>query len=69
MHRLTPAAARSQALPQGQAEAQFGAFFRKGYQSYQRERYAEALDQFQQAVRIAPTWPKGITIWGRRTRS
>jgi tetratricopeptide (TPR) repeat protein len=50
-----PAAAPGNAA----AEQQFGALFRQGYQSFHQERYAAALDQFQQAVQTAPHLAEG----------
>lgn len=40
-------------------ERRFGALFRRGYESFHAERYAEAAEHFQQAVQVAPYLGEG----------
>jgi tetratricopeptide (TPR) repeat protein len=41
------------------AERRFGTLFRRGYENFHRERYAEAAEDFQQAVHVAPYLGEG----------
>ena len=66
----TPSPASSQRLPpvadetidpasRRRAEQQFGDLFRRGYRNFHSERYAQAAEDFQQAVHVAPHLAEG----------